>query len=144
MFHFSNLCCSSLRGAVQECTGIFCVPFQRRTTLSPPPANLLVNRTVLWTLVGSLRSCPFSAPSKVLDNVILVLTWLEHSFLFLIPHPPIIFPNLSRALTPISLRFLKSNSCRHYLESLRLSLNPRLSSLLSCSTGICRSLHPSC
>lgn len=107
--------------------------FPKENNIKPSPANLLVNKMVLWTLVGSLRSCPFSAPIKVLDNVILVLTWLEHSFLFLIPHPPIIFPNLSRALTLSPSGFLKV-----ILVVKNYSLNP------SCSTGICRSLHTSC
>lgn len=93
----------------------FLCSFPKENNIKPSPANLLVNKMVLWTLVGSLRSCPCSAPIKVFGQCH-SCAYLARTF-FSLSHspPPIIFPNLSRALTPISLRFLKSNSCRQEL-----------------------------
>lgn len=103
--------------------------------------------TLIWTRTRALRSCPFFC-SWQLDKVILVLAWLEHSFLILISHslPPcphyfsISLQGFGTCLPPTS----KSHSC-HYSEFVRLSLkSASRPSLPPCSTVIFRSLHLSC
>lgn len=75
---------------------------------------------------------------KVLQNIVLVLAWLQHSFsfLFLTTPPPSRFPNLSRGLLPISFPpsyFL--NGILVIIQFVRVSLkSARHSSPLDCFT----------